>query len=99
MKCISLLAVFLLSVTQVTFSETIVRPTMPGTNIPDLMQPALVRDGDVIYESYPGLTTRDYSKPAHVIEDNGDGASTVYETFAPGNIPNKMNGGYVIQNR
>ena len=62
MKCISLLAVFLLSVTQVTFSETIVRPTMPGTNIPDLMQPALVRDGDVIYESYPGLTTRDYSK-------------------------------------
>jgi hypothetical protein len=40
-----------------------------------------------------------FPKPAHVIEDNGDGASTVYETFAPGNIPNKMNGGYVIQNR
>jgi hypothetical protein len=79
--------------------QRFLRPTMPGTNIPDLMQPALVRDGDVIYESYPGLTTRDYSKPAHVIEDNGDGTSTVYETFAPGNIPNKMNGGYVIQNR
>jgi hypothetical protein len=58
---------------------------MPGTNIPDLMQPAIVRDGNLIYETYPGLNARDYSKPAHVIEDNGNGTSTVYVTFAPGN--------------
>ncbi len=99
MKCISLIAILLCAFTQVALTETIVRPTMPGTNIPDLMQPAIVRDGNLIYETYPGLNARDYSKPAHVIEDNGNGTSTVYETFAPGNLPNKMNGGYVIQNR
>ncbi len=97
MKSLVIISGLVCTVSQVTCAETIVRPTMPGTNIPDLMQPALIRDGNVIYETYPGLTARDYSKPAHVIEDNGNGRSTVYETFAPGNIPNRMNGGYVIQ--
>jgi hypothetical protein len=97
MKIQHIVGLILLATTIQVHSETVIRPTFPGTDIPDLTKPALVRDGNVIYESYPGLNVRDYSKPAQVIEDNGNGTSTVYETFAPGDIPNKMKGGYTIQ--
>lgn len=79
------------------FAETVIRPTFPGGSIPDLSKPAMVQEGNVIYESYPASTIRDYSKPSYVIENNGDGSSTLYEAFPASNIPNKLEGGYRIQ--
>jgi hypothetical protein len=75
-------------------AEVVVRPTYPGTNIPNPMAPALVEERGTIYESYPATTIRDYSKSAYVREGN-----TVYETFPGTNIPNKMEGGYSIEER
>ena len=75
-------------------AETVVRPTYPGTNIPNQMAPAIVEDRGTIYESYPATTIRDYSKPAYVREGN-----TVYEAFPGTNIPNKTEGGYSVEER
>ena len=75
-------------------AETVVRPTYPGTNIPNPMAPAIVEDRGTIYESFPATTIRDYSKPAYVREGN-----TVYETFPGTSIPNKMEGGYSVEER
>jgi hypothetical protein len=80
-------------------AETVIRPTFPGGSIPDLSRPAMVQEGNVIYESYPASTIRDYSKPSYVIENNGDGSSTLYEAFPASNVPNKLEGGYRIQER
>lgn len=92
-------AILLMAFSHALVAETVIWPTFPGTNIPDKTKPAMVKDGNVIYETYPGIAVRDYNRPAHVIQDNGNGTSTIYETFPPGNIPNKMNGGYTIENR
>lgn len=75
-------------------ADVVVRPTYPGTNIPNQMAPAIVEDRGTIYESYPATTIRDYSKPAYVREGN-----TVYETFPGTDIPNKMEGGYSVEER
>ena len=88
---------FLISTTSIVYAETVFRPTFPGGSIPDLSKPAMVQEGNVVYESYPASTIRDYSKPSYVIESNGDGSSTVYEAYPASNIPNKMNGGYSVE--
>lgn len=87
----------LLCFINICHAETIISPTFPGTNIPDKSKPALVQDGNIIYESHPATTIRDYSKPAYVRENNGDGTSTIYEAHPSSNLPNKVKGGYLIQ--
>jgi hypothetical protein len=77
-------------------AETVLRPTYPGTDVPDLSKPAIVREGNVIYESYPVTTMRDYSKPSYVEERGGDGTTTIYEAYPNTNVPNKMKGGYKV---
>lgn len=79
-----------------SLAETVIRPTFPGTDIPDLSKPATVIDNGVIYQSHPTTTIRDYDKPAFVKEKNGNGTSTIYETIPATNIPNKMKGGYSV---
>jgi hypothetical protein len=91
------ICIFLILISSIASAETVYRPTFPGGNIPDLSKPAIVKEGNVVYESYPASTIRDYSKPSYVIEKNGDGSSTLYETFPASNIPNKLEGGYRIE--
>lgn len=56
--------------------ETVMRPSIPGTNYPDYSKPALVKKGNTIYRTVPGTTARDYTKPAYVTEGN-----TTYRTI------------------
>jgi hypothetical protein len=93
-----LLAVFILlgNVTSVN-AETVYRPTYPGTDVPDISKPAIVKDGNVIYESYPVTTMRNYNKPSYVEERGGDGKTTIYEAYPMTNVPNKMKGGYKVE--
>jgi hypothetical protein len=78
-------------------AETVIRPTYPGTNIPDLSKPALIKDGNVIYESYPITTIRNYHKPAYVEEKNRYGTSTIYEALPMTDYKNMLNGGYKVE--
>ena len=89
-----IIATVLAVVSSAANAEVVVRPTYPGTNIPNPMAPAIVEDRGTIYESFPATTIRDYSKPAYVREGN-----TVYETFPGTSIPNKMEGGYSVEER
>lgn len=91
------ICILLISTIRIASAETVYRPTFPGGSIPDISKPAMVQEGNVIYESYPASTIRDYSKPSYVIENNSDGSSTVYEAYPGSNIPNKINGGHRIQ--
>jgi hypothetical protein len=80
-----------------SYAETVIRPTYPATDIPDLSKPAIIKDGNVIYESYPITTYRDYNKPAYVEEKNRDGTSTIYETLPMTDYPDKLKGGYKVE--
>jgi hypothetical protein len=90
------IVVILFYVTPVN-SETVMRPTYPATDIPDLSKPALIKHGNVIYESYPTTTIRDYNKPAYVKEKSRDGTSMIYEALPMTDYPNKLKGGYKVE--
>jgi hypothetical protein len=48
-------------------SDTVIRPTLPYTSIPDYAKPGAVIDGNTIYPTLPGTGIRDYSQPGYVI--------------------------------
>jgi hypothetical protein len=50
------------------FSQEVISPTLPGTNIRDLTKPSTVIDGQDIYPTLPGMDVRDYSRPGLRVE-------------------------------
>jgi hypothetical protein len=78
-------------------AETVIRQKYPATDTPDLSKPALIKDGNLIYKSYPITTICDYGKPAYVKEKNRDGTSMIYEMLPMTDMPNKLKGGYKVE--
>ena len=69
---------------------------LAGIMLVMVVTPALAEEA-IIYETLPGTSVRDYSKPGLVIEDDGED-STVYKTLPGMDVRDYSKPGYVIEN-
>ena len=74
-------------------AEIIIRSTIPGTNLPDI-EPGLVIDDGVIYETIPGTRTfRNYEEPGYIETAPGEWHESVEGT----DFPDYFEPGFIVE--
>ena len=73
-------------------SDVVIRPTYPGTSVPNLQAPAVVESHGQIYETYPATNVRDWSQPSY-----SEQGGVIYKNYPGTEVPNLIEGGFAIE--